>query len=356
MADTIHRTLIIRFSSVGDIILSSLLVRLLRRRFPSATIDYLVKEEYAPLLQGNPHLSHLLMLPREGSLSSLRSVRHSVQQGSYDLLIDLHNSLRSRFVTFGHPRVVRINKRKLARFLLVKMKWNLYDRLGGSPSIPHRYLETVQHLGLVDDGAGLEVFVPEEATVRIGALLAEAGVQPAQPLIGVCPSARHNNKMWIKEKFADAASGLAQSLKAGILLFGSGAEEQKRCAEVAALIAQKSPSIHTVNCADRLTLQETAAAMDRCSLVITNDTGLMHLAAARKRKVIAIFGPTVRELGFFPFGTQATVLETPGLACRPCTHVGLAYCPKGHFRCMNEIDAQRVINAGQALLRETSPS
>jgi lipopolysaccharide heptosyltransferase II len=353
MADTIHRTLIIRFSSVGDIVLSTLLVRLLRRQYPEMSIDYLVKEEYAPLLRENPHISRLLLLPRTETLSELRAMRDRVKQGRYDLLIDIHGSLRSRFITFGHHRVGRINKRKLARFLLVKFKWNLYPYLGGAPPIPLRYVESVRDLGLVDDGNGLEIFPDTAARDRITQLLADARVPESLRMIGICPSARHNNKMWIQERFAESAAQLAQSLNAGILLFGSGTEEGKRCEEVASLVNGQEPSIKVVNCAGLLALDETAAAMDRCTLVITNDTGLMHLAAARKRKIVAIFGPTVRELGFFPFGTQAAVVERSGLDCRPCTHIGLAYCPKGHFRCMNDISAGDVAVAAQTLLNDS---
>ena len=91
--------------------------------------------------------------------------------------------------------------------------------------------------------------------------------------------------------------------------------------------------------------------MDECSIVITNHSGLMHVAAARKRNVVALFGPTVKELGFFPFGTNSTVVENTTLDCRPCTYIGLAACPKGHFKCMNDISSEQVITAATTLLQ-----
>ena len=106
-----------------------------------------------------------------------------------------------------------------------------------------------------------------------------------------------------------------------------------------------------MNLAGKLNLCETAAMMDKCSVVVTNDSGLMHIAAARKRNVVAIFGPTVKEFGFFPIGTRSVVVENTELDCRPCTHIGLPSCPKGHFKCMNEISTEQVVTSANALLQ-----
>ncbi|HCV42439.1 MAG TPA: hypothetical protein DGH68_03075, partial [Bacteroidetes bacterium] len=269
----------------------------------------------------------------------------------YDLLIDIHNSLRSRFVCFGHPNVVNVNKRKLARFLLVKAKWNCFELLGGAPSVAERYLETVRRYSIENDGNGLEVFFPDAATSTTGKLLIEAGSKMGSAIIGVCPSARHGNKMWLKERFAETASALARDNGATVLLFGSGEAERNRCQEIKSLIENEAPHLPVLNLVGRLSLAETAAMMDRCSIVITNDSGLMHIAAARKRKVVAVFGPTVRQLGFFPYGTTSTVMEDASLSCRPCTHIGLPGCPKEHFKCMNNIQATQVIDAARLLLK-----
>nr|MBP6673381.1 glycosyltransferase family 9 protein [Bacteroidota bacterium] len=96
------------------------------------------------------------------------------------------------------------------------------------------------------------------------------------------------------------------------------------------------------NFAGEFTLLETAAAMEFCDVVVTNDSGLMHLAAAKQRKVVAVFGSTVQEFGFAPYGTEAVVIENKTLDCRPCTHIGRKECPKGHFRCMTEITPESV--------------
>ena len=348
----IHRTLIIRFSSIGDIILSSLLLRVFHKRFPDTRIDYLVKSEYADLVRFNPHVTGVIEFPARGGMRKLSEIRRAIRKSNYDLIIDIHDSIRSRYVSAGLRNVVRIHKRKLARFLLVKTKWNLYDWFGGSPSVAERYLEPVKHLGVRNDGNGLEMSIPAEGSSRVSQTVQDSGIATGSFTIGVCPSAKHKNKMWPAERFAEAAASLGSGNNAAIFLFGSGTEEKIRCAEIKARIEQITRRIPVLDFSGGMSLTETAAFMDHCSVVITNDSGLMHLAAARKRKVVAIFGPTVQQLGFFPYGTRSIVVEDRSLTCRPCTHIGLEYCPKGHFKCMNNIDSLKVIEAAKQLLNE----
>ncbi len=351
MTDSLHRTLIIRFSSVGDIVLSSLLVRTFRSRFPDCQLDYCVKEEYASLVRFNPHISNVIEFPKNGGFDELKRLRRKIQQSQYDLIIDIHDSLRSRYVCFGAKRVVRINKRKLARFLLVKLKLNVYERFGGAPSVALRYLEPVSEFGIEDDGRGLEFFFADDAAANVRELVQGSGFRVQEQFIGICPSAKHNNKMWLKERFVEVASTLSRTLNQPIVLFGFGENEVKCCSEIQNQIHNLKPEPKTLNLSGKISLTETAAMMDYCSIIISNDSGLMHIAAARKRKVVAIFGPTVKELGFFPFGTESIVVENKNLNCRPCTHIGLAACPKGHFKCMNEISIEQVVESANTLLQ-----
>jgi len=346
----LHTTLVIRFSSVGDIVLSSLFLRAFRTRFPECVMDYVVKKEYADLIRHNPNVTHVLEFPAGGTFVDLHRLRKLITAQRYDLVVDLHDSLRSRYLCFGATRVLRINKRKLARTLLVKFKWNVYKRAGGAPSVAERYVEAVETLGVSNDGKGLDVFLTPEDTRLAQAALHREGITPGIPLIGIAPSARHWNKTWLMDRFAKVGAALAHEHDAGVALFGSGDEEAARCAEIAAELRVHATGRPIANLAGKLTLLQTAAVMDSCAVVITNDSGLMHLAAARKRKVVAIFGPTVRELGFFPYGTQSIVVETSGLDCRPCTHIGLPSCPRGHFKCMRDISVQDVVASAQRMI------
>jgi len=349
MLPPIEKVLVIRFSSVGDILLSSLLLRVFRKRFPGCRIDYLVKADYAELVRHNPHVSNVIEFPSGGTFGALNETRRRITETRYDLLLDIHDSVRSRYLCWGQRRILRIDKRKMARFALVRTKLDLYRFFGGAPSVAERYLEPLQHLGVKNDGEGLEVHLPEEAKQKAHAMLENPGGAAHDPVIGMAPSALHANKMWPAENFAEAAIALWHNRHARFILFGSS-RDRERCNTIEMMIKDRESTAVVINTAGETTLMEAAALMDYCALVVTNDSGLMHLATARKRKVVAIFGPTVREFGFFPYAPDATVVEHSNLACRPCTHIGLSHCPKGHFRCMNEIAPADVTLAARRLL------
>lgn len=349
MEHILHRTLIIRFSSVGDVVLSSLLVRTLRRRFPGCQIDYLVKAEYAELVQHSPFLSRVIEFPTGGTVRDLLRLRRTIRAEGYDLIIDIHDSLRSRLLSAGAQKVVRIHKRRIARSVLIAFKLDIYRFFGGAPSVAYRYLEPVQQYGIVDDGQGLDLFLPTEASAKPDDLLRNAGISQPKLVIGLCPSARHATKIWPAERYAELATRLVRDTGAAILLLGAD-EDRVRCANIEEQIRSNVSDARLLNLAGLLSLLETAAAIDRCIAVVSNDSGLMHIAAARKRKVLAIFGSTVKQLGFFPFGTVSEVSEHPDMPCRPCSHIGLAACPKGHFKCMQELGVEQVLASVQGLL------
>lgn len=348
----LHRTLVIRLSSIGDIVLSTPLLRALRTRFPDARIDYLVREEYADLVRWNPHLSATLTFPRNGGARELLDLRRRLRASGYDLLIDIHDSIRSRILTAGFP-AVRIRKRKLARFLLIHARRNWYHRLGGSPPVTERYLETVRHLGVHDDGGGPDLAVPPAAGERARRLYGEAGLAEMTPLVGLAPGARHATKRWPPERFAGAGGDLARSLGGAVALFGSAAERPVADA-VRRTLAERHPALPIVDAVGMLSLADTAAALDRCAVVLTNDSGLLHMASARRRPVVAVFGSTVRAFGFAPRGPHSRVVEAAGVECRPCSHIGRDRCPKGHFRCMLDIGEDMVLRAAHDALRETA--
>lgn len=346
----IDKTLIIRLSSIGDIVLMSPLIRALRRRFPQGHLDVLVKAAYADLVRYSPHVSRVLEFPDSSDLSTLFSFRRMVRNAGYDLVVDIHDSLRSRVLCLGsRSSIVRINKRKLARVALVRWKLNLPHLSGGFPPVAERYLETVKRFGVEDDGKGLDLFIPQEVEDRVAMLLKSEGLERGNSAIGVAPSARHNTKMWHGERFARAAATLAMQQRSTIVLFG-GKDDVLRCTEVAREITREANAVRVINLAGRTSLLEAAAAMDYCRVVLCNDSGLMHIAAARKKKVVAIFGSTVKELGFFPYRTESIVVENAGLPCRPCSHIGLPSCPKEHFRCMNDITVDQVVDAVRRIM------
>lgn len=342
-----QKILIVRFSSIGDIVLASPLIRALRAKFPQAQIDFLVKTEYADLVRFNHHLSSTIELSRP-DVAALRHVHAVVRKERYDVILDIHNSLRSRAVRLlsGAKKTFVIDKQVLARFMLIHFKWNLYHEV---MPVAERYLKTATPLGVRNDGKGLEVFIPDETLFAVSSMMSKYRLDRSDAVIGIAPSARHFTKMWLQERFIEVAIETARNYNGRVLLFG-GTEDVVRCATITERVNETLGRAAAVNLAGKLSLLETAAALDVCDVVLSNDTGIMHLAAARQRNVVAIFGPTVREFGFFPYGTHADVIEHPDLACRPCTHIGSQQCPQGHFRCMNDISAQRVTQSVSTML------
>jgi heptosyltransferase-2 len=167
-------------------------------------------------------------------------------------------------------------------------------------------------------------------------------------VIGFAPTARHFTKRWPPERFIEAGIALASTAHVKILVFG-GKNEIEYCADIVHMINTAVNAPAAENCASEFTLMESAAVMDRCDVVVTNDSGLMHLAAARQRKIVALFGSTVAEFGFFPYGAKSIVLEKKSLPCRPCTHIGRSECPLGHLSCLTDIPARDVVAAVKKL-------
>jgi heptosyltransferase-2 len=165
-------------------------------------------------------------------------------------------------------------------------------------------------------------------------------------LLAVAPGAAWLTKRWPPAGFAAAASELASRYNMKVILLGSS-EDSAACGAVERALDDR---VKRVNLAGKLPLMTTAAAVAESGLLLTNDTGLMHMAAAVETPVVSVFGCTTRHLGYFPYrAPKARVVET-GLYCRPCTHNGRRCCPLGHFRCMKDISPEKVVEAGEGLL------
>jgi lipopolysaccharide heptosyltransferase II len=343
----IEKILIIRFSSLGDIILASPLIRIIRAAHPSAKIDFLVKMEFADAVRFNPHISSVISL-KTSDWQELRLLKKNIRQTGYDLIIDLHNSLRSRYIRWGtgavHTAVVR--KNVIKRFFLVTLGWNFYRK---NISVAERYCKTVRKYGPSDDGEGLEIFFPEETASAVSSVIERFKPEKYEVVVGLAPTAKHGTKRWLPERFVELGVDLAKRYHCRIFLFGSK-EENDFCGDMVQMINAHAGHAIAENFAGKLTLLETAAALDYCHVVVSNDSALMHMAAARKRNIVALFGSTVKELGFFPYRTRNIVVEKTDVHCRPCSHIGLKECPKKHFRCMKDIPAGDVMKAIEEIL------
>lgn len=341
----LRKVLAIRLSSIGDILLTSPMLRVLKATHPDCELHFVTRKEYGELLQHNPHVNRLMFIDTAEGPAGLEALNLQLMREHYDAVFDLHNNFRSRALRNGLSRHVHcINKRGLRRLLLIAGHINTY---GEPVAVPDRYIETAARYGVQPDEEGPRLFLSDEIRMSARMKLRAAGIDPGVPSFGVCPGAKHFTKRWPVEHYIELARVLAVSGE-HLILFG-GTEDN----EAALAIRHIDPDrIHDLT--GRLTLLETAAAMEYCRVVIANDSGLMHLATAMQRPIVAIFGSTVREFGFFPYHSRAAILEIADLPCRPCTHIGRSNCPKGHFACLRGITPEQVIDALEALL--TSPT
>ena len=319
--------LIIRLSSLGDIILTSPLIKEVRKKYPDARIDFVVKKEYAGIISQFPWISNINSLDTTKGTEEIQRLNREFRETGYDHILDLHNNFRSRRLRRGVAGSHHvIDKRTFKRWLLVKAKINL---LTDEPDIIGRYFETAKALNIIDSGEG-----------------ATFGKQfPTSPAkkAALCPGAKHWNKRWPAESYLEVANNLIDR-GFHIEFFGSPEES-----EYVNGITSQLPQNRITNLCGKLPLEELPTRMAECSLAITNDSGLMHVAAAIGIPTIAIYGPTVSEFGFMPRNKNVQIVENLNLDCRPCTTIGLDHCPKGHFKCMKEISSLTVIEQFSSL-------
>ncbi|HPN36048.1 MAG TPA: glycosyltransferase family 9 protein [bacterium] len=340
-----RKILVIRLSSIGDILLTSPLLRSLRRRFPQAQIDFCLKERYADLVKGHPYLRRRMILAAPYGWSELCRMRRLIRAEKYDLIVDVHRNLRSLFLRDRRARIASYAKHYWKRWLLVHAGVNRYQEV---VPVYRRYLAGLAPWGVQPDGQGLEFFLFEEDKAVARSRLAEFGLDPSVRRIGFAVGAGHATKQWPAEQFIALAGLFGESLAGRtaprIFLYGDDRDRT-----VAGRIATAIGSA-AIDLSGALNLRETAAMIAAMDLMVTNDSGLMHLAVALGIKTVSIFGCTTRELGFFPDAPFSRVVENTGLACRPCTAMGRRRCPKGHFRCMTEVTPEQVAAAAMPLL------
>lgn len=342
------KTLIIRFSSIGDIVLSTPLVRVLRSRFPDMQMDYVVRKEYADLIRSNQNLNVTHEFDASTGFAGLRILKKKLKEERYDLILDLHDSIRSRYLRslLGVRRIEVLDKRLKERTVLVRFKKNTYREI---VPVADRYIETVEEFGIENDGKGAELHIPDETLFSVSGRIAALRLNRFERVLGLCPFARHATKEWPTDRFSQVASGFVRKFDGAVMIFGGSADGERGLPLIKELVNEHGEE-RVINFTGTLTLSETAAAMQYCDVIVTNDTGLMHIADAMQRSIVAMFGSTVREFGFFPSENRSIVLERKGLYCRPCSHIGREQCPEGHFRCMKEIESAGVYEAIGTLL------
>jgi ADP-heptose:LPS heptosyltransferase len=328
------KVLIIRFSSIGDIVLTSPVSRGLHEQL-GAEVHFLTKKAYEPLVANSPHIQKVHCIEKKG-----REVLPVLRREKFDLIIDLHRNLRSRQVKWALRGVQArsFDKLNLQKWLMTNLKWN---RLPGL-HIVDRYMATVASLGVQNDGKGLELFIPPAAEQSAKSFREKKGIPSS--FIALVIGAAHTTKRLPAEKIAEICRGVDAPV---VLLGGPGDRE------TAARIVEMTTRPPVIACGD-LSILESAALLRESSLVITHDTGLMHIAAAFHKPILSIWGNTIPEFGMYPYYPEGVernhTFEVSGLSCRPCSKIGYQKCPKGHFRCMMEQEIDQIIEQANGMV------
>jgi len=331
--------LLVRFSSIGDILLTTPLVRALARRHPEAKLVYVTKRAMAPLVADNPHVSEVVTLePGEPIRHLARRLRTLAPTHG----LDLHGSVRSA----GLRLLVRCRwsgyrKRKLARALLIAAKLDAYRRRAPA-AVAERYFEAARRLDTRPDGGPPEFCLGPGATDRAAQWLAERGLGGGARLAALAPGAAHATKRWPVAHWSALAERLSAAGYRSVVV---GGPEDRGLAQQ--LVAEGRSAV--ASAAGEFSLQETGALLARARVVVSGDTGVMHMATGVGAPVVALFGPTVAQFGFFPYHAPAAVLER-ALDCRPCSATGTAACPLGHHRCLADITPEEVAAAVERLV------
>ncbi|WP_266365469.1 glycosyltransferase family 9 protein [Tellurirhabdus rosea] len=316
MRTTSPKFLIIRFSSIGDIVLTTPVVRCLKQQVPGAEVHFCTKASYRSLVENNPYIDQCHYL--DGSLNDLiRQLRAE----RFDYIIDLHNNLRSSLIKLrlGVPSRT-FDKLNFRKWLYVRLKINVMPPV----HIVDRYMATVRPFNVLNDDQGLDYFIPYRDQVE-PEWLPETH---RHRFVAFAIGGQHATKKLPLPRLIE----LCRKIDFPIVLLGG-----KEDAETGEAIRQELGDYLIYNACGKYNLNQSASLLQMAKIVFSHDTGLMHIAAALKKKVYSIWGNTTPYLGMYPYKTSFVILENNNLGCRPCSRIGYEKCPLGHFRCMNEL-------------------
>lgn len=312
--------LIIRFSSIGDIVLTTPVIRCLKEQVEGSVVHYLTKPQYASIVENNPYIDKVHILQNfEETIAELKDE-------GFDYIIDLHKNLRSwrfknrlKVMDFSFPKLNR------EKWLMVKFKKNKLPDV----HIVDRYFEAVKVFSAENDAKGLDYFIPNEDKVE----LINYGITTSGKFVSFAIGGQHETKKLPTEKIIE----ICNNINMPVILLG-GKEDFENGEKINANCK------NTSNLCGKLNLNQSASVIEQSHFVITHDTGLMHIAAALKKNIVSVWGNTIPEFGMYPYlpGEKSKIFEVDGLKCRPCSKLGHKKCPKGHFDCMMKQDVKEI--------------
>lgn len=319
------KILIIRFSSIGDLVLTTPVFRCVKKQLPDAEIHLVTKEKFGIVTANNPYIDRFIYLQDD-----LKKVIRKLKHEKYDFVIDLHNNVRSfRIKKALRKTSFSIDKLNVEKFLLTHLNINTMP----SVHFTERCLQTVQSLGITDDGLGLDYFIPGDDTVSSH----DIPTSHSAGFITLVIGATYETKKLPLHKLQE----LCRKVDYPVILLGG--KEDKKWGDLISMI----DPIKIYNACGKFNLNESSDLVRQSKLVVCHDTGLMHIAAALQKPIISVWGNTTPVFGMYPFyGKKSSqvfnVVEVSRLSCRPCSKIGYKKCPLEHFRCMENQDMDRL--------------
>ena len=332
----LKKILLIRFSSIGDIVLTTPVVRCLKQQLPDVELHVLTKTAYRSIYVTNPHINKVFELQ-----GNLKELIRQLREEHYDFVVDLHKNWRSLRVRLAlHCSSASFPKLDFRKFLYTKLK------LGHMPQVHvvDRYFKAVEKLNVHNDHQGLDFFFYEGDVMHFEDL-PEAF---REGFVAIVIGGQHATKILPEDKVVE----VIEALDYPVVLVG-GPEDAPRGERI-----KEKVGSYVGNSCGSLTVGQSASLLQLADAAITNDTGMMHIAAALRKPIVSVWGNTVPEFGMYPYLPQgmppAAIVENRNLKCRPCDKLGYAKCPKGHFKCMRDLDAKEIAEKTKAGLSSGS--
>jgi ADP-heptose:LPS heptosyltransferase len=314
--------LIIRFSSIGDIVLTTPIVRCLKNQVNDSEIHYLIKSKFKSVIEANPYIDKIHTLD-----NNFNDLVHELKEESFDYIIDLHRNIRTLRVKNRLNRFsLTFNKLNIEKWIMVNFKINKLPDI----HIVDRYFKTVSPFSVINDNKGLDFFIKSDDVILLSNLFPDL----KSPFIILTAGGGHFTKQIPVIKIVE----LLGSINQPVVLIG-GEEDIDKAKEI-----EKSTNKNLYNLVGKLNIGQSASIINQAELIVTPDTGMMHIASALGKKVYSVWGNTIPEFGMSPYfpGNSSEIFEVKNLACRPCSKIGFKKCPKKHFKCMMDLDFQNL--------------
>ena len=299
------------------------MVRCLKQQVENVEIHFATKHKYASILKSNPYINKVHVLGE-----NINDLIVELQEEKFDYIIDLHQNFRSnRIKRRLKSPTFSFSKLNFQKFLLIRFRINkLPDK-----HVVDRYMETLSVFDVKNDSNGLDSFIPDNKEFKVEDLPENF----QKGFVAFVIAGTYLTKKFPVERVSD----ICNEIEFPVILLGG----KNEFVEGEKILSKSKGNV--LNFAGKISLNESASLVRRANVVLTNDTGLMHIAAAFRKKILSFWGNTVPDFGMFPYQPHpaSKIMEIKNLKCRPCSKLGYQKCPKKHFKCMMDLDADKVV-------------